>query len=197
LFLLALLCLAVGCGADPEIPRGDSLEDVNGFGWGVGRVPPGQMFSILFIPLRNLSDQPLRILDIRPLKLSGTPEHARVIDIELAPRTKDVVPPPLGIYVSHPPVWRRGKVGCVVQDVVEAKGYQLKPSTDPADRAVLLTSIEAVADGPFRLDGFRVTYVSGEETFVESVPLLIHGRVESGAPPMKPSRNEAVCLSSS
>lgn len=191
---LAVLLAVASCGErigeHGERP-GDALEEVNRSRWIVPpRVAyaPGQELVFMVVPVRNVSDSPLVIRRVEPLRLVGSPRVARVVGIDLAPRKRGIGSPvPLGPYQTYPPA--SSSFGeCSVQRVVRAAGYALKPSRNPADRALLVIRIRMRAPGTFRLKGERVVYEQDGEVYYQELPFSLRIAVRRG--PGQPLRED-------
>lgn len=197
LFLLGLLLVLAGgyvaLFRDGEPGLGDELT-VGGLSWTIDPLPPGEGFLLLLGMIQKDEPGQVEILDLSVIRQRGFPEVARLVRFALGPRGHGNPPLPQGVYVTYPPATSLDVGECAVQKLEPVEGYKLEHAAAPEVRALIATWIETEAEGEAVLDGVRVTYRSGEDEFVQDIPLKITVQVDEGARPFTVDRYERPCL---
>lgn len=175
-----------------EVQPGNALGELNGFGYTLTRIPPGQEFIFVFMLLENVSDQELTIRTIESGETKGS--AAAVIDVRLAPRdVKSPASVSSGRHMLYPPAqyrnWGTGS-GCVVQRLVSPARFVL----EPGDAARMALRIRTLSVGSWRLGESTVVYEQGANVFEERLPLVMKLKVREQAPPQVLDRSQRRCL---
>lgn len=193
LVFVAIAALVTSCDRDEGPSRGDELA-VAGVEWTMQSMPPGQEFVLLLGEIDKEDPGEVELLDLSPIRTDGFPEVARLVHLEVAPRGPTHPSVPQSVYLTYPPATVIPSSGeCGVQRLVPAKGYLLRHDEDPLVRALVATTIQAVAPGEASLEGVRVTYRVNDETLFQDIPLTIKMTVTKEAEPFGLVADERRC----
>ena len=159
-------------------------------------IPVGQEFLLVFMALRNVSEEPLVVRSIDPIGQQHMPEVAEVVRVGLVDRGPGIPSIPMGRYLTVPPVSIvAGR--CVSGNMRPSRGYRLPPREASSREAVVATWVRAIAPGTAAFKAERVTYRQGGELFRQTLPLTIRVEVRRKAAPliMEPSEKRCAHLS--
>ena len=122
-------------------------------------------YVLTIVPVINESTDPIVIERVEPLKLSGSPDVARVVGIDIVPLRPGRGGSDLagGLYEIAAAEDR----GCPSLRTVPAGEYELPPD----EEVLLAIRIRTIAPGRFRLGAERVVYERDGERFYEDLPM--------------------------
>lgn len=180
------------------IRRGTALEPpASRWGYNLDRrfgVRDG--FRFVFFSLQNVSDTSVRLHDIRPYGVEGSPETAK-LSWQITLRTNERPGLPWGRYVTYPLVWKHTDGTCRFTQSEPIEGQILQPSktkdgvTSPD--AVTVLRVKAIGPGAVSLKGYRIKYEQHGDMFVQDFPLKISFKVSKSGPLLPGTEEEKTC----
>ena len=187
--LLAPVLLAIGlaCSAttETETPElgtafGEMRASTAGFDI-TPRFAPGQELILMFITLRNETDEPLTITRIEALE-AGSEEAADVVRFAIGPKADGF---PGGAYASYPPGLdmggtRAGGPQCIYQSLREASGFTMPPFSDEPTSYFVAVHVRFGSPGTWRLEEQRIFYEQGGRRLYQDIPFTAIIPIEEG-----------------
>jgi hypothetical protein len=187
--LVALLGLLAGC-FEPGVPEGDHFGPRGGGIFGPRALAPGDGVVSMIDRLENHSDETLTIVSIEPFGTENIGRVAEVVSIELAqlPEVGPIVH--LGGFEVYPPAEVRSGTRCLVQTVEPFSEFKF---TQSSRRAGLAVRFRALAPGKAKIDGLRIVYEVGGESFEHLTGAGVQLKVKQNASSPRLRRIRRVC----
>lgn len=167
--LLLTACVSI---PGPGTQEGALIDTFGRQGMGTRRPLPGDELTHVGLPIKNISEYPLRFVRVDLLRAKGLGSVARVVGIELVPEERP--PISLGYYTIHPPVSYEGRsAGCVELRLVPVEGYLLQPG----ETVWLSIHMKIIAPGAFQILRERIVFTAGDQTHQHVAEFELRGQV--------------------
>jgi hypothetical protein len=193
LWLVVLTTAISGCAGDQEPSRGNALQPaVNVFELGMRPLRVGEEFSVVFVRLRNVSDEEIVI---KTIETFSEPEEIAVVErFFLTTGTGTLVTS--GTYSMFPPVEPIGESGdtCLKQELDEPEGTILPPNQGSEEGPFIVAVVRTVGEGRGDVKYADITYRQGSDDYVERLEFTLSLRVREEARPYDPNAAERRCM---
>ncbi len=181
----------MACGTGGQVRTRDALAPVVGrvtVGGGYPR-PPGTRIGFLLLPLRNVSPNPIELVDI-DLAGRGLGRTVRVVKIEVSPNLGGVHAIWGGAFHTDPPVAELDDGRCHVPVLRPVRGTVIGPGGEARAWVVL----EWGEPGRFLVGPHIVSYVQEGSLRRQILQLRYRGIVDPMAKPARLDPSERPCL---
>lgn len=142
---------------------------------------PGQELFDLFLDVQNVSDRPVTILSVGPVKWTGR-STASLLRVMVSPRRESATPADqlYGTFRTFPPSTTAIDGDCLTADLVAASGHVLGPMGSDRNWVVLGLWFRTMQAGRATFDHFQVTYQTRGQRYVQTIPYRVEVPVRDG-----------------